>query len=592
MDYKVELSLNCNNLAWTDYSNQSIVSKMIRYKEIDAENNPSRRSASNITFFGSAYNFIKTNLIDSNNRAANSICVKITDNVFTPSQTYLFKMDNKSLRWCDNDKCEFSADLIEVNPYLTCANTTLIADNTSGDFQQYTTSTTYPHPRFRYCDVIKPTFLFGVIITFLNLISLILGSFNILIAALNAIINAINSTIGNTLGGLIGNIPTPLSFIAPLFGCDRAWPSPFVRTYISNACSVCGLTVDSTRSPIFHNVSSNYYNSAMITAYTTKGVKIVGTMGYIPANMPSWTLTMFLSRLKQVFNARWFITDAGELYFDRKDKLGELVWGVGNQLDLSGVDAKYLITDVCYSWNGKGKPYRIYLKYSQDATDAIGNELLARFNGEHINATSPEYTEVIEETMSDFGASAFVLDGKDSPWDINLVKSVMNQTLLWDNVAGNDYTKCLKTTTDTMQLAKLVTWDGTSPMEDARVTHQPYVDYLTIPALEDDEPSDLSGTIINPADCRYYNPLFSFDPNADAINPNLWSQFHSIDASLPGKRDIINFEFTLDYCNASYNSLDVYQSVLMPDGTTEGEITSVEFDHELRQINIKGFLKN
>lgn len=587
MAYKVELSLNCNDMTWVDYSDFSDVTKMRRFKELDSENNPSRRSASNVTFYGSAYVFIKTNLIDSTSRAFNHICVRITDNNFSTPATYLFKMDNKSLRWCEGEECEFEADLVEVNEALSCANKTLIADNTSGDYQQYTTSTTYPHPRFRYCDVIKPTFLFGVIVTFLNSISLLLASFNIIAVVVNAIVTAINSALGTN----INTVPLPSSLISGALGCDRAWPSPFVRTYIDNACSVCGLTVDATKSPILHDVASDYYNSALITAYTTKGVKVVGSMGYIPSNQPSWTLTMFLSRLNKIFNGRWYITDAGELYFDRKDRLGQLVWGAGNQWDLSGVDAPYMLTSVCYSWNGKGKPYRIYLKWGTDATDAIGNELLKRFNGEHIDSSSPQYTETIEDTMSDFGAAAFVLDGKDAPWDINLVKSVDNQLLLWGG-SGNDYNTCLKSQTDTLQLAKIVTWDGTSPMEDARVTRQPYVDYLTIPALEDDEPSDLSGTIINPADCRYYNPLFSFDPDADGIHPNLWSYFHSIDAPIPGKKDLIGFEVTMDYCKEEYNDMDIFQSVLMPDGVTEGEINSVEFDHENRQIIVKGFLKN
>lgn len=587
MSYTVELTLNCNGAAWVDYSDYSIVEKMHRYKELDSDNNPSIRSASNVVFFGSAYVFIKANLIDTVDRSFNYICVRITDNTFSTPTQYLFKIDNKNIRWCDGEECKFDADLIEINNYQSCANLTLIADNTSGDYQKYTTTTTYPHPRFRYCDVIKPTFLFGIIITFLNSLSIMFATFNVIAGIMNAIVNAINSALGTT----INTVALPSQWLESLYGCDRGWPAPFVRSYITNACTVCGITVDDTRDPIFHDVASNYYNTAMITAYTTKGVKLTGTMGYVEANRPSWTLTMFLSRIKKVFNARWFITDAGELYFDRKDLIGERIWGTTPALDLSADDADYLLSNVCYSWNGKGKPYRIYLKYNPDATDAIGNELLKRFNGEHFDSSSPQYTETIEESMDDFGVTAFMLDGKDAPWDVNLKKSFQNQLLIWGG-SGNDYNNVIKSTTDTFQLAKLVTWDGVSDMEDARVTKQPYVDYLGIAALEDDEPADLSGTILNPADDYYYNPLLSFDPAADAINPNLWSQFHEIDKPTPGKRDLIDFSFTLDYCKESYNSLDIYQTVLMQDGVTEGEIKYVEFDHENRRITIKGFLKN
>jgi hypothetical protein len=250
-----------------------------------------------------------------------------------------------------------------------------------------------------------------------------------------------------------------------------------------------------------------------------------------------------------------------------------------------------MLSSVCYSWNGKGKPYRIYNKYGLDATDAIGNELMKRFNGEYLDSSSPNYTDTIEFTSTDYGAASFVLDGKDSPWDINLVKSVANQLLIWQG-NGDDWKHCLKSMTDTLQLAKLIIYDPASDLEDARAIKAPYVDYLTIPALDDDDPSDISGTIINPADCYYYNHPMSHDPDASTINDNLWSEFHVIDAPDPAKKDVIQFEVILDYCQETYNTLDIFQTVVMPNGTDEGEIESVEFDHGRRQIKLTGNLKN
>jgi hypothetical protein len=48
----------------------------------------------------------------------------------------------------------------------------------------------------------------------------------------------------------------------------------------------------------------------------------------------------------------------------------------------------------------------------------------------------------------------------------------------------------------------------------------------------------------------------------------------------------------LDYCKETYNTLDIFQTVVMPNGTDEGEIESVEFDHGRRQIKLTGNLKN
>ena len=178
-----------------------------------------------------------------------------------------------------------------------------------------------------------------------------------------------------------------------------------------------------------------------------------------------------------------------------------------------------------------------------------------------------------------------------SKWDVNLVKSVQYQLLIWQG-NGDDYKHCLKSTTDTLQLAKIVVWDGVSDIEDARATKQPYTDYLGISAFSDDDPSDLSGTIINPGDCYYYNPEMSFDPEAGAIHDNLWTEFQEIDAPDAAKKDTIQFEAVMDYCKEEFNDLDIYQTIILPNGTDEGEIEMVEFDHSKRSVKITGFIKN
>ena len=585
-DYKVELTLNCNAGTWVDYSSYSDVSRMIRTKQLDESKAPMRKTGANITFFGSAYVFIKANLIDSANRASNYICVRVTDNILGGASGWLFKIENNNLRWCDNEKCEFQADLTEINLYLDCAAQTPISDNTSGEYQEFPNSG-YPHPRFRYCDVIKPTFLFGALITFFNSITLFLASFNIIVVVINQILGLLASVLGSS----IPQIQLPTTLVDSFYGCERGWPAPFVRSYISNVCTKCGMTVDGTKSPIFHDSGSAYYNAAVISAYTTKGIKMDGAQDYIVQNRPSWTLTAFLRTLMMPFNARYFISDGGELFFDRKDRIGENIWGATPVLDLSGSDADYLLSSVCYSWNGKGKPYRINNRWNTDATDAIGNELLARFNGEYFDSSSPNYTDTIDQTAIEYGSAAFVLDGKDSKWDVNLVKSVQYQLLIWQG-NGDDYKHCLKSTTDTLQLAKIVVWDGVSDIEDARATKQPYTDYLGISAFSDDDPSDLSGTIINPGDCYYYNPEMSFDPEAGAIHDNLWTEFQEIDAPDAAKKDTIQFEAVMDYCKEEFNDLDIYQTIILPNGTDEGEIEMVEFDHSKRSVKITGFIKN
>ena len=215
---------------------------------------------------------------------------------------------------------------------------------------------------------------------------------------------------------------------------------------------------------------------------------------------------------------------------------------------------------------------------------------MTRFNGEYIDISSANYTDTIEFTSTDYGAASFVLDGKDSQWDINLVNSIGNQLLVWQG-NGDDWKHCLKSMTDTLQLAKLIIYDPSSDLEDARAIKADYTDYVSIPALADDDPSD-TFNIITAGDCYYYNYPMSHDWVAGSINANLWDNFHSIDAPDPAKKDVIQFEVILDYCRESFNTLDIFQTVVMPNGTDEGEIESVEFNHATRQIKITGTLKN
>ena len=57
-----------------------------------------------------------------------------------------------------------------------------------------------------------------------------------------------------------------------------------------------------------------------------------------------------MSVLKVPFNARWFLKDGTDLYFERKDLIGGLLWGGGvNEIDFTDDDAQYLLGDVCYT---------------------------------------------------------------------------------------------------------------------------------------------------------------------------------------------------------------------------------------------------
>jgi hypothetical protein len=569
---QVGFSLNCSG-TFTDYTDFVDVTALKMTKSLDEQNDPQKSITSDIECYGDAYTFIRTNLLDSVNLYSNSICVQVTDD--DCGNVFQFKIETKNLKWCDGDICKISMALVEYNPVIDCVKNTVISDNTNGEFQDFPVSGN-PHPRFRYCDVIKPTFLFGFIITFVNAVSALLASINfVLLVTFGPIINTINAFFGTSYA--IPAIPDPFSSIV---GCNRLYPAPFVRTYIDNVCNLCGVTVDDTTDTIFHEVTSNYYNTALLTAYTTKGVKDTSTKDYIINNRPSWTLFDLMSKLKIPFNGRFFFKNNLDLHFARKDLIGVQLWGATPTVDVSdtGADNTNLLGNVCYQWNGDGKPSRINMKYSADISDNIGNELLSRFNGEYLSPANPNYNTPVEKVTPDFGAQSFVLDGKDTVWDANLVNAIGPM------LAGFSYDGVLKTQGDTLQLAKLIIWDGIS-MTDSRPFSDAWIPYLALPAFADDDGGFFP---VSASDLFNYNFPYSFDPDADLISSgNLW-QFHNIDIPTASKKTNISFEYKLQMCCA-YMSLELYMSTQF--NTDEGEINYIEYDFARREILIKGNLK-
>jgi hypothetical protein len=567
----VSMRLNCTG-AWTDYSDSVDVTAMKLNKSLNGENDPQKNQVAEIEVYASAYNFIRTNLIDSVNLYSNSICVKIVDNLCSNDE-YNFKLETDSLRWCDNGECRMSFSMEEYNPLIDCIKQTVISDNANGLFQDNPTPGMI-HPRFRYCDVFKPTFVFGMLLTFANAVDSLVASINLMIGSINFALAGINAILGTSFSiGLI-------TYVGPqLIGCDRAFPAPYIRTYIDNVCDICGVTMDVTTNPILYDAVGYYYEACLLTAYTNKGVKVTSTQDYIVGNRPSWTLDAFLSRLKIFWNARWFVKGT-EVYFERKDLIGQLLWGATPAIDFTAsLDKDQLIGNVCYEWNGEGKLRRLNMNYATDPTDAIGNEMLKRFNGEYLEAsTNLNFKESREVTALEFGAPAFVMDGQDSLYDANVVNS-MGAVLSSLQLEG-----VLKTQADTIGLAKILIHATASGNTDARTYSMPYSSYNSLPEFQDDSGPFFPITL---SDLKNYNPQMSFSPDADAVQQNLW-EYWQIEVPSNSKRTNIAFNFKLNYC-CRYNSLDLYQSVLFENGDS-GEINFIEFNFANREITVKGNL--
>jgi hypothetical protein len=558
---KVELQLNCTG-GWVDYTKFTDLTRFTRELSLNKDNDPQKEVTGTIAFFGTAYTLVYGHLINSPNMYSNSVCIRVTDNVCT-GNVYLFKIDNKNLKWCDDEGCEMQFDMAGIEPELDCIRNTPISDNTNNVFDQFGPIV---HPRFRYCDVVKPTLFFGFIMALAQLVDMILLILVPIIAFLNLL--GANINWNNPTGNALSN-------------CTRAWPAPYISTYIYNACNICGMTVNASTMPIFFSTTNplspsnpnEYYYATLLTAYAKKGVPVNGTQSYIPNNAPSWTLTRFLSIIKPIWNARWFI-NGSSIYFHRKDLIGDMIWGTAPTIDFTTQpDKGNLLEGVCFEWNGEGKPKRLYYTWKPDSTDAVGNEVMNRYRGEFIDGTgNPNYTEAIETQIEEISTCGFVLDGNDSAYDIY--------------VGGNTgiFDFAIKTTTDTLQYAKIICHDPTTSAADAKAMKVLYQPYQIFSSFDDDEPNT-PGLIA--FFCRYMNYPMSFAPDQNGLSLNLW-QYHAIDAPTPNKKTNIAFQFKLNYC-CQYANLNIYQKVKMKDGSI-GEINKVVFDHETRSITVNGNL--
>ena len=569
---KVEFSLNCSG-TFTDYSEWVDVSRLALDKQLDANNDPIKSQSGAIEIYGDAYNFFYTNIISSPNIYSNSICIRITDDVCGEVQN--FKIGSQNLKWCEGGECRIQLEMEGVDVVLDCIRSTIIANNASIKFQHYP-GPGMIHPRFRYCDIIKPTWFFGIMVTFFNSFDFFIVGLNGIILMLNSGFNIINTIIGSSLP-TIGYI----NFITDKWlGCGRGWPAPYIRTYIDNVCDVCSATITDVTAPILYDEESAYYNACLLTAYAKKGVDMDGNMDYIPNNQPSWTLDQLFSKIKDFWNARWFIY-GDDIYFERKDKIGELIWGTGYALDFTTAnDKNRLLGNVCFTYNGEPKLRRLNMNYATDASDNIGNENLNRFNGEYMySGANPNYTGSKVVTMDEFGAVSHVLDGQDSLYDANITQAVGSV------LGGLKWGGCLKTQGDTLQYAKILIHDTLTPIEDARTMGIPYLPFATLPEFQDDNALHFP---IGYSELANYNAPMSFALGANGIQNNLWD-FHAIDIPDDAKKTNIGFELTMEFC-CEYSTLDIYQAVKFENGW-EGEISSVKFDYAERKINVKGNIK-
>ncbi len=450
--------------------------------------NQKKAASGTITFEGQAYQYIKAWLVDDESASLNSFDVEIKH---VGVGTYTdWSIKSTDLTWCEGEVCTFDVTLKQKDEALQCIRSTMIADNWQGWFGEDTETpwSGKKHPRFSYCNEIRPngmlitiwfliTQLMGVLMPFMILLATII---NPIIVIIKGIVKLINLIVGfvNGLGGNLNKIdeekfktiePKDIKDIFGHFfiesaGCGREHPAPLIRDYISNVCMKCKVNVTPDTAPIFFNPNitietsddrrqkfgaqtrpNPHYYACYLSATVDRGIRRYdklnifkgvsenNTSWWLPGNAPILTLDLFLDELKTLYNAEWRVVN-NTLYFKRKD-----FWIDEDQkFDFGehGADRNLLLQGLCFEWDEVISPVASKGIYTADGADVCGNEAQSQMDGAvsyGVTDINPNLQGLHDKTVP-FGATKFRLDGASTDYVLDAMQQVINTTLITGSI--------------------------------------------------------------------------------------------------------------------------------------------------------------
>lgn len=571
----MKLYLNNILLSKNDYTASDI---SVDIQDSNESDQKQKTLSQEFEFTGDAFELIKATLIESPGAKLAFLSVKIFDDGCCDQDVLIFDgiLQGSAVDWCWGEcKCRGTfVEHTEKTKIFDCLKSTLLFDNHNG-FQSMS------HPRMRYCVEMRPAIFQYAMLSIGVLINIILASLIPIVAVISVIISIINAIIDvlQSFGSNIENIDldgnsdtnTLEEFQAwrdrlndSLIGCSRSHPSPYVRSYISNVCSKCGIGFQSS---IFTNPASDYFNTVLLSAPVEKGTKDP-SVKYIYENRPILSLTGFLAKLMPVFSADWDIID-NNLVFEREDYFWNGPFFV-NYESLNGVDR---ITDkLCFSFSDEDIPAYARLEYQVDALDWCGNEAKDIYNN------VVEWNQPFNEVQT--GESATVLEFSMSRFrgdkiDPDVLEDFANVPWLSDSIAESQ--EALILPQGTAWNPKLLIIEP-SNISDARVKrfHKPGIGIM---------------------DDHVFNYPFIFSehecaPNTEylsnVIGGSLYKRFHAWKNPKILSQKGLTFRFAFQYDCANLTGLSAAKFVGLPNGT--GRIKTLNVNLKSKIIKISGSL--
>lgn len=435
-----------------------------------------------LTFYGAAYDIIRDEIL----LAPAPHLVKVPITVYAdecPEQPFIGFVEGSNVEWCEVNteglSCSAKAQIIDgsaVSEKLACVKNTIIWAR-KPKFGSSTISAgedTHRTSRYlTYCVEVRPRALAEFIMLFYLIQRTIFAPMVFVVALIVVVINAIITAVntipllpniplidfdGNDDTGTFAEFANLLNLANDLVtGCGAKHKAPFLHSYIQNVCDICGLTLQSSiLSPggAYHNLMRlDVPQYASIPGATDSKIESV-----FKDNAPNLNGGQLLDELRQNVNWEWWI-DGNTMRVEPEGEIQGFVWveeGDGT-----------VIKSFCLSTTEETiKAYGVY-EYSQDAADNASNEVRNDW-GAVVDWNSPPNTSqrgALPRTLP-YSAALFRKDNQgDSTLPID--KPLYNNSFAFPNLAN--YKNVLILSKAVSSLPKLLMWDGTSPVKDARV---------------------------------------------------------------------------------------------------------------------------
>lgn len=410
--------------------------------------------ANSIVFYGQSRDYILNKLVDSGNPQIDFVTVQIYDNCCTDGAgagllVFHGIATRADIEFCDpayNEDCGVTVSLADGSTAaeaIQCVRNVLITQKRYGARTSDGENEARDAVLFGYYEETRPKSF--------TRISLILVFILLTLYAPIVLLVQIVSFGALDLGFLYNGILDVL--------LKKKWhKAPFIHSYLSNVCKLCGLRL---RSSLFEPTGV-YHNLTRLDTAFSEGGGLTGTTPeqiYKDFNSPNITLPELMRSLAEL-NIGYLVT-GNELIVERTDFFGNNIW-----IDFSQRQSDIL--ELCYTASEEAQPAGEVFAFTEDGSDKLGNEANPLWSGQIVDYNTPIIPTLrgIKQTTIQYGTARFLGDGLESVIFDVLSSGYANAITFG---AINITQGSMLMTTGTASVPKLLMYDGFSNPQDAQV---------------------------------------------------------------------------------------------------------------------------